>query len=958
MSRKKIACIIAATVISMNLFTGSISVSADTKIVGGCSATYTDDADFDQGVMNNVSYDNASGELQISKKQNNQNVSLVYSLKDIVLFGYEDDTNVTIVGQSGEDVWSGTINRGENIIVNIKYYGVYKVVTDKKVSILTGDPITSGVSGYYAMDQEGYGASNEFYVQVPKKYDKCQFIVTSMEDNNYVVIENLSEGTIAFEGVLNEGEHYSIEPTKDNIKYKYHVKSTKKSSALVDYDQSYYAPDVNGKWSGTKLYTHIGNTGDWTHELTVYSFADNNNVTITDTETNEVLWSGVLNYGENNVISYEKGTDTYVKIESSDTVTAAVQPWKMSNEKYAQGTYIPDKDGSGIGTDFLGSCIKNGRIVVMAYNDNTTVELYDSLDNNKLLKTVSLEAGKFYRFEPNDGAFHIKSNKAISCYSGYSSANAGFAPIQYGDNVTIKDGSWNVVKDSEIEDNNWNKISWTAETPEGTSIKVSARTANTEEELQNAEYVYVDNGVNSDKLNGRYIQVRVEFNTDSEVSPILKNITVGENLYTDFSGELSANKSSIYNNESLDVDFSIKNDGNASIGEKSYIMKVLNADGNVVKETEPEQISLQAHSKFTGSMKLLGRELGIGEYTVELIDVTDSEPVVLDSCNFKVIKKPEVVRVERVSGSIEIDNKTINNNENATISYSLKNQGNVKLASKEYKIRLLDENNNVVKDIEKSGYSLEVGGQFSDTLTLSGEGLAAGQYTIQLVNVSGNNEDILDSCIFNVSEPLVENLTGTIAGDKEVISNKDTLAIDYSINNEGNIDVDKRDYKVKLLDENNNIVKELVQGYVSLQAGSSYSSLYELSSDELKNGNYTVQLTTVKDGEEAVIASYSFKAVIIEEDEPVIDVKPSDVNKPKEDEISGEIVGVEAKNDNKAKVTLPNTLIKPDAAVADVKANAKTGDNNNVLGYLAAAIASLGAIVLAIRSKFKVKSDK
>ena len=959
MNRKKIMSIIVSAIIALNLFSVPVITLADVEYVGNTSEKYDNEEDFDKGEMRNVSY-NGGGSLELTKQESDEMVSLVYTLNDIVLFGYEDDSKVTIYNSDGEIIWNGTINKGETEVVNISYLkGVYKVVTSKKISILTGDPITNGVSGYYAMDQDGYGASKDMYVKVPKKYDKCALIVTSMEDDNYVVVENLTNNTIAFSGTLNEGEHYSIPPEKANVQYMYHVTSTKKSSALVDYDQSYYVPDVNGKWSGTKLYTHIGNTGNWAHELTVYSYADNNNVTITNTETNEVIWSGTLNYGENHVLSYENGTDTYVKIESSDTVTAAVQPWKIKTGKYAQGTYIADKDGSGIGNEFLGSCIDEGYIYVMAYADNTTINLYDSLDSNKLLDTITLNKGENYKFTPENGAYYIKSNKAISAYSGYGSANAGFAPIQYGDNTRSKEGSWTVIKDSEQEDNIWGSISWSGRCDSRGKLTVSYRTANTLEELNKAEYTQAVNFRRDYSIKGRYIEVKVDFETYyDDYSPVLNSITIGEILTVDFSASIGTSKSSIYDNEELEVIFKLENKGNADDKEKRYAIMLYDENDEFVDIIDIKSYKLQDYMTFGGRLKVKGSDLDPGEYTVKLLDATDGlNTFLLDSCKFTVEKNPNI---EKVSGSISADKDSIYNNESLKVNYSIKNDGNVKLSSKEYRVRLLDENNNKIKDLECAGYSLEVEASFDDTIDVAGSELPIGQYTVQLVGVDGDTEEVLDSCSFSVLEQLVDKVTGNISGDKDVISNKESLNIDYSINNAGNVDIEGREYKIKLLDENKAEVKELVQSAFSLQCGNSYNGSYELVSDDLKNGNYTVQLTATKDGVEEVLASYDFKNVILQEDEPVIDVKPTDVNKPKEEVIAGQENSVKDNSTVDTSVAT-DTLIRPDAAVNDVKDNnkAKTGDNSNALGYLAASIVSLAAIVLAIKNKlFKVKSDK
>jgi hypothetical protein len=87
----------------------------------------------------------------------------------------------------------------------------------------------------------------------------------------------------------------------------------------------------------------------------------------------------------------------------------------------------------------------------------------------------------------------------------------------------VKDvpGSWSVIDDSGTDENHWESIKWTAE---GEAIKVEARAADTENALQNREWVGVENGVAvaQDSLVGRLLQVKVTLALDiTGESPIL-----------------------------------------------------------------------------------------------------------------------------------------------------------------------------------------------------------------------------------------------------------------------------------------------------------------------------------------------------------------------------------------------------------------------------------------------------
>lgn len=56
---------------------------------------YTLDEDFDKGTMDGVSYEEVHDQLQL-KKQFKDFYSMFFTLQDIIIFGYEDNTNIVI----------------------------------------------------------------------------------------------------------------------------------------------------------------------------------------------------------------------------------------------------------------------------------------------------------------------------------------------------------------------------------------------------------------------------------------------------------------------------------------------------------------------------------------------------------------------------------------------------------------------------------------------------------------------------------------------------------------------------------------------------------------------------------------------------------------------------------------------------------------------------------------------
>jgi len=80
--------------------------------------------------------------------------------------------------------------------------------------------------------------------------------------------------------------------------------------------------------------------------------------------------------------------------------------------------------------------------------------------------------------------------------------------------ATSQSGCWVVVHDGQAPDKNWNKLSWSANTPPGTQILVEVRAANTLASLPGTGqtprmFQLVSNGQTFGGVTGRYLEVRV-----------------------------------------------------------------------------------------------------------------------------------------------------------------------------------------------------------------------------------------------------------------------------------------------------------------------------------------------------------------------------------------------------------------------------------------------------------------
>ena len=91
-------------------------------------------------------------------------------------------------------------------------------------------------------------------------------------------------------------------------------------------------------------------------------------------------------------------------------------------------------------------------------------------------------------------------------------------------------GSWEGAHDGGVNNIPWSKVTWNTEpqgaTPAETSIKLSARAANTLAGLGLQPYLQVQNNVAFAGVSGRFVQVRAELNGPGFVTPAVSDVSV------------------------------------------------------------------------------------------------------------------------------------------------------------------------------------------------------------------------------------------------------------------------------------------------------------------------------------------------------------------------------------------------------------------------------------------------
>ncbi len=411
--------------------------------------------------------------------------SYVFGTYEMILFSYEDGTELAVY-RYGNPVYSKVLDKGEHDRVFLSGVGAYEVAGSKKFSVLTGDAAFSICTGYYAMNQNGRGVSTEFYTYVPEKkgsYGSQKFIVFAYEDGTELTVEYADPNGVYRDVIadlpLDDAGYWETEDLSD--KY-VHVASNKPVSALSCYDMGYFVPSANGKFSGTRFYTYIGKTKYWgeyvPQDLVVIAYDDDTLVTIADSnEPGVIKWQGTLNHGQVQVQRFPDGLNEPVSVTSSRPVTVSVQQWVTNNE-YSEyddlfhGFFAPGRDGTGtggLGRDILVPTHQAGYLLIMAYMDNTHVDVYN-VETGFLSGTGTLYKGEIASFAGGNGLWRIVSDRPISAYTGIKSihgflSNAEFAPLLF--DVTtgnmVRVGVWGSLAGNcaEPSDPNNNEIRYT-----------------------------------------------------------------------------------------------------------------------------------------------------------------------------------------------------------------------------------------------------------------------------------------------------------------------------------------------------------------------------------------------------------------------------------------------------------------------------------------------------------------
>lgn len=346
-----------------------------------------------------------------------------FTFSDIVVFSYFDNTIVNVYDQSSTPIGSDTLNSDEYRVFS-PGEGIYRIEGNNTYSVLIGDPISNFVLGYFAVNENGSPLSTRLNTYMPQEFSTDHFIIFAYEDNTEYELNNLTTGTPISAGILNEGEHYVYEGNSVFLS----LNSNKPMSALTYNDQGYYYPAANGSFCGQLFYGFSGYVGGWTNGVIVTAYENETDVLITNTETGDTLWAGMLNEGE--VYAHTITTDTYVTVETSKNATVANTPYAGYSSNYYHLTRHIDRGGFGIGTLFYVPTIA-GRFDVFSYEDNNDVTI-TNMEDSSVVWTGTLMDGEGYSFNSFKARYKVESTANVSVVTSFGgSAGADFMPLNY-----------------------------------------------------------------------------------------------------------------------------------------------------------------------------------------------------------------------------------------------------------------------------------------------------------------------------------------------------------------------------------------------------------------------------------------------------------------------------------------------------------------------------------------------
>lgn len=350
-----------------------------------------------------------------------------YTFSDLVVFSYFDDSFFLLYNQDGAVIDSAALNKDEfHVFKPASGTGIYSIEGTKSFTLLIGDPVTNTVMGFFAVDESGSPLSTKLNTFMPANdWGGEHFVVFAYNDNTEYTITNLTDTSTVAAGILNRGEHVTL----DNQFSKFlKVQSNKPVSALSYADQGYYIPADNGTFTGTHFYGFSGYIGGWPNGIVITAYSDQTDYVAVNTETGDTLGQGTINIGD--AASIPVFSDTYFEVITSNKATVNNTPFAYYSGAYYHLTRQIDESGRGIGTHFLIPVIP-GDFDLFSFADNNDVVIVDMWSGDTVYTEV-LNQGEHYHFSPVKTVYQVNGSENLSIITSYGGGyGADFVPLNF-----------------------------------------------------------------------------------------------------------------------------------------------------------------------------------------------------------------------------------------------------------------------------------------------------------------------------------------------------------------------------------------------------------------------------------------------------------------------------------------------------------------------------------------------
>ncbi len=356
------------------------------------------------------------------------NSSYFYAFDKIFVFGYIDGTTYEIYDDIGTMLFSGALNEGEHAAYDIQP-GRFLLEASDLVSVLVG-AADSNICGYYALNEHSMAVGTKFYSYQYWSSAADRQKVFAYHDNTQVQVFDMGDDSFIGVNILNAGEYWDIRGA-EGIRHRYLKTISNKPVSVLNFaDIGYSVPASNGLFSGTKFVGGMA-VSSGQGDLVITSYADDNNVTVTNIDDGSTVYSGALQTGQ--MWNANFGV-LYFDIESDETVTVAVNPYSGASADYHYMDVAVDEGGTRIGTNFYFTSV-NGEIDIFSYQDDNEITLWDTQGTPDTADDVEvfsgiLGAGGHHGESSYPTQWHLVSTKPTSIFVSYGTvAGAEFIPL-------------------------------------------------------------------------------------------------------------------------------------------------------------------------------------------------------------------------------------------------------------------------------------------------------------------------------------------------------------------------------------------------------------------------------------------------------------------------------------------------------------------------------------------------